>query len=89
MEISKKIDTLVDYSIRNNFIEKEDEIYSKNTLMDILNLDDLKVFDEVEINDNIQIPNLADTQILLFSKFNKLPSITMKNIRKNRINLRR
>lgn len=53
MEISKKIDTLVNYSIRNNFIEKEDEIYSKNTLMDILNLDDLKVFDKVEINDNI------------------------------------
>lgn len=53
MEISKKIDTLVDYSIRNNFIEKEDEIYSKNILMDILNLDDLKVSDKIESNDNI------------------------------------
>lgn len=53
MEISKKIDTLVDYSIRNNFIDKEDEIYSKNILMDLLNLDDLKTIIEVESHDNI------------------------------------
>jgi len=53
MKISKKIDTLVDYSVRNNFIEKEDEIYSKNILMDILNLDDLKISNKVNRQDNI------------------------------------
>lgn len=53
MEISKLIDTLIDYGIRNNFIEKEDDIYSKNILMDILNLDDLKVSIEIKSHDNI------------------------------------
>ncbi len=36
----------------------------------------------VEINDTLSIPHISESQILLFSKFNGLPSITMTNIHK-------
>ncbi len=53
MSISELLETLIDYSVRNDFIEEEDRIFSENMLMDVLEIDELEDCGVVEKEDDI------------------------------------
>ncbi len=50
MRIYRDIKRLIKYGLQNNLFEKEDEIYVRNKILDILNIDE---YEDVEIEDEI------------------------------------
>ncbi len=55
MNIYLEIEKLLKYSIKNKLINKEDEIYVRNSILDILNLEEFEQFENINI-DNIDYP---------------------------------
>nr|WP_300385973.1 UDP-glucose--hexose-1-phosphate uridylyltransferase [Clostridium sp.] len=49
MDIIKDIQSLIIYGLKKELFEKEDEIYIRNTILDILNIKDYKEIDEEEM----------------------------------------
>lgn len=63
MEIYKNIKRLIEYGIKNELIESQDEIYVRNRVLDILGIDeyiDIDILDEKEENLQSILDNILD-----------------------------
>lgn len=70
MNINKEIKRLLNYGLQNNLFEIEDEIYVRNKILDILNLDE---YEDVEIEEeNLNTPTDILNNLLNFAFENNI-----------------
>lgn len=61
MNISREIKRLINYGIQNNLIYKEDEVYARNRILEILKLDE---YEDVKVEESVGNPQEILNNIL-------------------------